>query len=162
MVKDSQLQIRVSAAQKKRIKEMAQAAGMDLSSWILALAFPAAKTCFRELLEMLTQPGGHEYALAELNTFLARLNRDEFEDVTRESPLLPEDVFLQNYVAAMVEFTARRCGAQPPPWTASIPALRDPVFASSLTSLRPHLLRSSPPPFRRRNIFIDSSVGAQV
>jgi hypothetical protein len=36
------------------------------------------------------------------------------------------------------------------------------VFCSSLQSLRMHLLTHSPPPFRRRNIFIDSSLGQRV
>jgi hypothetical protein len=40
--------------------------------------------------------------------------------------------------------------------------LAEPVFASSLQSLRLHLLVLSPAPFRRRNIFIDSTLGARI
>jgi hypothetical protein len=36
------------------------------------------------------------------------------------------------------------------------------VFGSTLVSLRLYLLTHSPPPFRRRNIFIDATVGSSV
>jgi hypothetical protein len=40
--------------------------------------------------------------------------------------------------------------------------LERPWFASSLKSLRLHLLTASPPPFRRRNLFVDSTIGDRV
>jgi hypothetical protein len=40
--------------------------------------------------------------------------------------------------------------------------LAEPVFGSDLMSLRLYLLTHSPAPFRRRNIFIDASVGFRV
>jgi hypothetical protein len=49
-----------------------------------------------------------------------------------------------------------------PEWTRSIPLLVEPVFGSDLKSLRLHLLTNSPPPFRSRNIFIDSTLGDRV
>jgi hypothetical protein len=49
-----------------------------------------------------------------------------------------------------------------PAWTRSIPPLAEPVFGSDLCSLRLYLLTNSPPPFRGRNIFIDSTLGDQV
>ena len=67
-----------------------------------------------------------------------------------------------NYVAAMVEYACGRGGIPPPAWTRAIPPLARPEFGSSLESLRLHLLRSAPPPFRRRNLFIDASVGDRV
>jgi hypothetical protein len=36
------------------------------------------------------------------------------------------------------------------------------VFGSELQSLRLYLLTHSPPPFRARNIFIDSSLGDRI
>jgi hypothetical protein len=36
------------------------------------------------------------------------------------------------------------------------------VFGSDLQNLRLYLLTHSPPPFRRRNIFIDSTLGDRV
>ena len=62
----------------------------------------------------------------------------------------------------MVEYACARRNISPPPWTQSIVPLSEPVFGSTLVSLRLHLLTHSPPPFRSRNIFIDSTVGARV
>ena len=70
--------------------------------------------------------------------------------------------FLANYVAAMTETACNRRGLPLPAWTGKIEALPEPVFGSALASLRLHLLTHSPAPFRRRNIFIDSSVGERV
>jgi hypothetical protein len=50
----------------------------------------------------------------------------------------------------------------PPRWTADIPPLSKPAFAVPWQSLRAHLLLESPIPFRRRNIFINASMGARV
>jgi hypothetical protein len=70
--------------------------------------------------------------------------------------------FLANYVAAMVEYGCARCSVAPPAWTRSVVPLDEPAFGTTLQSLRLHLLTHSPPPFRRRNIFIDSSLGKQI
>ena len=67
-----------------------------------------------------------------------------------------------NLIAAMVEHTAGLKGVRPPAWTGDISPLAEPYFASNLQSLRLHLLVSSPPAYRRRNIFVDSVVGARV
>jgi hypothetical protein len=72
------------------------------------------------------------------------------------------DPYLANYVAAMVEQAAHRAGVVPPPWTSGIAPLPEPAFAVPWLSLRAHLLLESPVPFRRRNIFIDSGIGARV
>jgi hypothetical protein len=53
-------------------------------------------------------------------------------------------------------------GVTPPTWAGSVEPLDRPHFATPLRSLRLHLLRASPVPFKRRNIFVDSSVGARV
>ena len=100
------------------------------------------------------------YVLAELNDLLANAPRDQIE-------LLPapsiDDPYLANYVAAMVEQAIHLKGAvRPPLWTTGIEPLSRPVFAVPWMSLRAHLLIESPIPFRRRNIFIDSSVGDRV
>jgi len=73
-----------------------------------------------------------------------------------------EDFTWLNYVTAMVELAAHRVGVLPPLWTSGVKPLDAPVFIDPSLDLRPHLLISSPPPFRRRNIFIDSSLGDRV
>ena len=60
----------------------------------------------------------------------------------------------QPSLAALLGLAFRAC--------ARIAPLASPVFGSKLESLRLYLLTHSPPPFRRRNIFIDASIGARV
>lgn len=63
----------------------------------------------------------------------------------------------------MVEQAAHLKGAlRPPPWTSAVAPLAQPVFVTPWMSLRAHLLLESPIPFRRRNIFIDASIGDRV
>jgi hypothetical protein len=77
-------------------------------------------------------------------------------DLSRLSP------FARNYVAAMVEYAAQRSGIKAPGGAASVASLERPYFASPLKGHRLHLLRTSPLTFRRRNLFVDASVGARV
>jgi len=67
-----------------------------------------------------------------------------------------------NRVAAMVEHASGRRGVAPPSWTRDVLPLEAPVFATDLKSLRAHLLRVSPVAFRRRNLFVDATVGDRV
>lgn len=70
--------------------------------------------------------------------------------------------FLQNYVAAMVEQAAHKKSLAPPDWVRDIEPLSVPWFATPLSSLRMHLLRAAPVPFKRRNLFVDAAVGGRV
>jgi hypothetical protein len=119
---------------------------------------------FRDLtakLAALGQSGDSKpaYLLAELNDLLTGSEGPRIEALP--APRI-DDPYLANYVAAMVELAAHLRGGRPPVWTSDIPALSYPVFAAPWMSLRAHLLLESPVPFRRRNIFIDSSIGARV
>jgi hypothetical protein len=97
--------------------------------------------------------------LAELNDLLTAAAGDQFELLA--SPPI-HDPYLANYVAAVVEQAAHIREIRPPAWTSEIAPLPQPVFAVPRPSLRAHLLLESPVPFRGRNIFIDSSIGARV
>jgi hypothetical protein len=100
------------------------------------------------------------YVLAELNDLLTGAPREQIELLSAPSI---HDPYLANYVAAMVEQAIHlKGGIRPPLWTARVAPLSSPVFAAPWMSLRAHLLLESPVPFRRRNIFIDSSVGGRV
>ena len=69
----------------------------------------------------------------------------------------------ENFLAE--QFKANRShlkGVAPPAWTGRVDPLEAPWFATSLKTVRLHLLRSAPVAFRRRNLFVDSSVGARV
>jgi len=113
---------------------------------------------FRNLTAQLGQ-GSPTYVLAELNDLLTSADRDQFELLATPSI---SDPYLSNYVAAMVELAAHRKGVHPPAWTSDVAPLDQPVFAVPWASLRAHLLLESPIPFRRRNIFINSSIGDRV
>ncbi len=62
----------------------------------------------------------------------------------------------------MVERAAQAKRVAPPEWVRGIVPLDTPHFMTPMVSLRLHLLRSSPVPFKRRNIFVDSGIGTRV
>ena len=102
------------------------------------------------------------FALAELNDFLTALASAEFDDAVAYADTQGMDRLTANYVAALVDQAASRHDVQPPAWLGSIAPLEEPYFAGGLESLRPHLLREAPVPFKRRNIFVDSGLGDRV
>lgn len=160
--KTAQLQIRVSPAEKAAIQRAARRAGMDMSSFVLGRLLPAAAGRFQELVAACREDSGRRFALAELNSFLSGLGAGEL----REAVAAPLPAGLAateaNYIAAMVEYACAQRDIVPPAWTGAIAPLATPVFGSELESLRLYLLTHAPPPFRRRNIFIDASIGARV
>ena len=158
----AQIQIRVSPAEKAAIERAARRAGLDMSAYVLARVLPALQNRFAELTEACCKPGTERFALAELSSWLGELSSGELREAVASPPTPEMTPYLANYVAAMVEYACARRNIPPPPWTRAIAPLAEPVFGSTLMSLRLYLLTHSPPPFRRRNIFIDSSVGAGV
>ena len=122
-----------------------------------------ARMQFAQLLEALRgddQPG---FVLAELNDLLSSLSAGELCSAVELADLAGLTPYLRNYVAAMVELAAHHRDVLPPAWVRDVePMETEPRFATSLAGLRLHLLRASPVPFKRRNIFIDSSIGDRV
>ena len=100
------------------------------------------------------------YLLAELNDLLTGTPGEKIAALPPPAPI--GDAYRLNYVTAMVELAAHRAGVTPPLWTSTVAPLDAPVFVDPSLNLRAHLLTASPPPFRRRNIFIDSSIGDRV
>jgi hypothetical protein len=160
--KSAQLQIRVSASQKAALRRHARRAGMSMSDWVLSRVLPPLGETFQGLLEALSTAEKRGYVLAELNELLTRLTIGEFELAVSQPPRVQLDPYWRNYVAATIEQAAASKGTEAPSWTGDVPPLEEPVFGSSLKSLRLHLLTHSPLAFRRRNIFIDSSIGDRV
>ena len=99
------------------------------------------------------------YVLAELNDLLTAASGDRIESLAAPDIGSP---YLANYVAAMVELAAHIRGVDPPLWTSAIPPLAEPVLPCPGRASERILTLASPVPFRRRNIFIDSSIGARV
>lgn len=161
--KNSQLQLRVSEREKAAIRRAAQLAGLDVSSWVLSkITPPQLATRFRELVVELRRAKDPGYCLAEINSLLTKCNRAEFSETVRDCDWSVLSPFLANYLAAMVETSAHKKHFSPPDWTHEILPSTAPYLASQLISLRTYLLVNSPPAFRRRNIFIDATIGDQV
>ncbi len=162
MRRTKQLQIRVTPAEKAVLKRLARRAGQGVSAYVLSRALPKARLRFEELVRSLADEGERRFALAELNDLLSGLMRAEFLDAVSAAPSGDLSPYWQNYVAAMVEQAAQHKDVSPPRWLSDIEPLTEPHFVVPLGSLRLHLLRASPVPFRRRNIFVDSGVGDRV
>jgi len=161
-LKNAQLQIRVSQAQKAALRRQAKRAGMSMSDWVLSRALPSLRETFQGTLKALSTAEKPGYVLAELNELLTRLTTDEFKLAVSDPPQVQLDPYWENYVAATIEQAAASKNTEAPSWTANVRSLDEPVFGSSLKSLRLHLLTHSPLAFRCRNIFIDSSIGDKV
>ena len=160
--KSQQLQLRVSAHEKAAIQRAARQAGVDMSTYVLARVLAPAAGEFQDLTNACLDASSVSFALADLHAWLVKLRSSALTDAVASPPARGLPPYAANYIAAMVEYACWKKGQVPPAWTRGIVPLAEPVFASSLQSLRLHLLVNSPPPFRRRNIFVDTSVGGQV
>ena len=160
--KHSQLQIRLSEEEKSAIRAAADRAGMDMSAYVLSRVLSRPAREFRESVRALGGPHEASYALAEINSLLSRLTAVELRDAMASAPVQELPPFLANYLAAMVELACEKRGLSVPEWVRAIAPLDRPMFGSMLQSLRLYLLTHSPAPFRRRNIFIDASLGDRV
>lgn len=162
MTKTTQLQIRVSPAEKSHIHQQAKHSKMSVSEWVLSQILSVDSNHFQEIVNNLASSKKVSFEFAELNDFLSQLPAKAFERAVSQVPQRKLEPYVANYLAAMVEEAASKKGAPPPNWTKDIPPLSSPRFATELESLRLHLLTSSPVAFRRRNIFIDTSIGGRV
>ncbi|MCX7064305.1 MAG: hypothetical protein NT024_06995 [Proteobacteria bacterium] len=162
MEKSLQLQIRLSPRDKRRIEARARQAGLAVSAWVLGRLLPSAAAEFERLCERLAREASPAFVYAALNDFLSPLSRDEFVTAVADAPTPKFDPERLNYLAAMIEQTAVILDVAPPDWTRDVPPLEQPVFASDLENLRLHLLINALPSFRRRNLFVDTSIGGRV
>jgi len=160
--KTSQLQIRVSLRQKAEIGRRARAARRDVSSYVLGRVLPAAGTRFVEFVRPLSHRPFDSFLFAELHDLLQSLVAADFEMAVEHSPGVVLDDRAANQLAAMIETRAARLGVRPPDWVNRIRPLRHPWFPTELLSLRVHLLCNAPAAFRRRNLFVDSTLGDRV
>ncbi|MFQ5705650.1 MAG: hypothetical protein ACE5HT_16730 [Gemmatimonadales bacterium] len=162
MAKTQQLQIRVSPAEKARIKRLARRAGMDVSAYVLSCVLQPDADRFEALIGMLRRERDQRFTLATINDFLAALPPAQFRDAVAQADVCPLSPFLQNYVAAMVEHAAHQKGVESPEWVRDVTSLDQPHFTVEFASLRLYLLRCAPVAFKRRNIFVDASVSDRV
>ena len=134
---------------------------MNMSAYVLSRVLSGNAAKFHDIAVTCMGPTSR-FALAELNSFLSGLTAGDLRDAVAELPPLALTSYILNYITAMVEQACVRRGVAIPAWARTIAPLGEPVFASALKSLRLHLLTHSPPAFRCRNIFIDSSVGDRI
>lgn len=160
--KSQQLQIRVTPAQKAALKRAARRSGVDVSSYVLAKLLPPARLRLLDILAALRRGEDPRFALADLNDLLSGLAPAAFTEVVTDLDPGGLSPFLRNYVAAMVEQAASQKGEAPPAWARDIEPLDHPHFAVPFVRLRPYLLRAAPVAFKRRNLFVDATVGDRV
>ena len=160
--RSEQLQIRVSPAEKAAIRRAAEHAGLDMSAYVLGRALPTPAIRLQACIEDCAGPAPPSFGLAELNTLLTSWTAAELRSAIDAPPTTALTPFLSNYIAAMIEQACERRSVRVPPWVRAVAPLPEPAFGSALASLRLHLLTHSPPPFRRRNIFIDATIGDRV
>ena len=161
-MKTAQLQIRLSPAQKALLKRRADIAGQDVSSYVLSRVAPDSALRFERALAAVLESDGGRFALAELSDLLAELGASEFGRAVASGLPAGLSLVTQNLVAAMVEHAAARMGATAPRWAGDVLPLESPWFATDLKKLRAHLLKAAPAAFRRRNLFVDATVGDRV
>jgi hypothetical protein len=163
--KSDQLQIRVSTEQKRRLKQLARDAGMDVSAWVLSRVLPAEAERFQQFAATVAASSDgttRRLQLGELADFLRALPVGPFRRAVAEPPRARLDPALHNHLAGMIELAASRRGQAAPAWTPEVPASREPAFGSSLASLRLYLLTRAPVALRRRNLFMDASIDDRV
>ena len=158
----SQLQIRVSPAEKTALKHLASLSGQTVSAYVLAQALPAATDSLSAALKDL-RAGPPELApdVAALRRSLSTLSPLEFGERLQSVSLADLPHLAQNRVAALVEEVAQHLGVDPPSWVSAIPPLDHPFFRWPLLSLRPYQLRATPVSLKRRNVFDPSTVGEE-
>ena len=164
IMKTEQLQIRVSPEVKLAIRKRAQAANMEMSEWILDVLFPKATREFQHLVADVAKqkPPKRFYAFAALNDFLHGLEPETLAQAIADRIEIKLDAFAFNYIAAMVELACHQKKIPPPVWVEEAEGLSKPYFGSTMLSLRFYLLINAPVPFKKRNIFIDSSIGDRL
>ena len=160
--KTQQLQIRVTPEQKSRIRQAARRSGRGMSAWILGRLLPPVADEFRSLVSELSRARHRRPVLAAINDFLCSLRPGEYEDAVADIPRSGLPPVVANQLAAMVEQAAGDLGRRPPDWTRQVEPLPEPWFATQIESLRLHLLVVSPPVFRRRNLFVDATLGDRI
>ena len=160
--KTDQLQIRVTPFQKATLRRQARAAGVDVSSYVLSRVLPPAHDRLAEILRALGRAADRRFAFAELSDFLAGCAPAALSQAVAGVNVSGLSAYDSNYVAAMVEHAAHQKRVSPPAWVSRVEPLDEPHFVTPMRSLRMHLLRAAPVAFKRRNIFVDASVGARV
>lgn len=161
--KTTWLQLRVSPEQKAKIRAAADAAGFDLSTFVLSKVLRPEVSEFDGLIGwMLEAPASH-VPLAEFVDYLQTLPAARGDELAAKPARFDElPPLKQNLVCAWIEHRAQLWGVRPPAWVNTVPSLAEPYFAGGLINLRPYLLVVSPVVYRRRNLFVERGLGSRL
>lgn len=152
----SQLQIRITEAERVALRRLAEAAGTTISAYVLAQALPRSSPELARLISELPTSGTQQRArLQELADVIATLSAEEIGDAAPAGALADLTPPLANQVAALLERAAYERGVAPPEAASVVRPLDRPAFAWTLPSLRAHQLRVAPVAFKRRNVYFD-------
>jgi hypothetical protein len=160
--KTSQLQIRVTPEEKGSLKRLAAAAEMSVSEYVLTRLLPSTTFELGERVRALGSSPQRHRAHADLVKFVGALTPIELPQAVADVELGDLSPVLRNHVAAVVEQQAWLKRVQPPEWVVGVAPLDRAHFAWELRSLRPHLMRMTPPAFKRRNVFVAADSPAPV
>lgn len=152
----SQLQIRITEAERVALRRLAEAAGTTISAYVLAQALPRSSPELARLIAELPASGNHQRArLQEIADLIGTLSPDEIGNAAPPRALDDLPPPLANQVAALLERAAHDRGVPPPAAASTVRPLERPSFAWALPSLRVHQLRVAPVAFKRRNVYFD-------
>ena len=152
--KTSQLQIRVTPAQKAALKRMAKGAGLSVSAFVLDRSLPGSHEELDRRVRALGGGKNISRSLSDLQLHLKAMPDDEFGPSVAGMNTGSLTPLQANCAAAAVEGEAWRRGQNPPEWVRHVPPLPVPHFGWGLRSLRPHLMRVTGAAFKRRNVYI--------
>ena len=152
--KTSQLQIRVTPAQKAALKRLAAEAGLSVSAFVLTQALPGSREALDRHIQSLGGGKKISRALSDLQLHLRGVADEEFAKSVAGVETDGVTPLQANCAAAAVEGEAWRRGRTAPEWVRRVEPLSEPHFGWGLRSLRPHLMRVTAAPFKRRNVYI--------
>ncbi len=164
--KTSQLQIRVSPAQKALLREAAERAGVSISAYVLDSALPTRPDDVLSAVDRIADRRTRPEALADLMRSLSTLAEADLTEALGSIDPSGRVPLVKNCLAAVVEHVCRERGLAEPAWVSEVEPLERPHFAWELRSLRPYLMRASLPSFKRRRLYVpvpygDASVGGR-
>jgi hypothetical protein len=160
--KTDYIQIRISKKEKEHFIKLARWKKLSLSGWILdRIRAEIPPIEINELYSKLKHASDSSYIFALLNDYFIKINEYQWANLVTQKP---ENLDSENlcYLASMIERTAELRGFKIPDWVKNVDSLWIPYFGSNVKKLRLHLLVNSPVSFKKRNIFIDSSIGERV
>lgn len=152
--KSETIQIRVSKAEKEKLKKLSQVHKMCVSEFILSnLLTDISAYEVRQLYELIAKGENRVLSLFNLRNKLKKISPAFWDGAVG---IVPDflDPFSLAYVASTIEELSYIRGLSYPEWCTGIKALSEPYIGSDQETMNFYILVNSPVPFKRRNIFL--------